>query len=146
MSHELRTPLNAIIGFAEMMENALSARSARRATPNIAATSARAASTCSSMIDDILDMARLEARRVRLSPARSASRPRSRALVRRGGGRQKGIDSASTAARADLLADRRALQQILVNLLANAVKFTPAGGRVNGARPPRGGEHHLSRG
>ena len=61
MSHELRTPLNAIIGFSEMMRTECSGRWAARATREYAATSTTAATHLLAIINDILDLAKIEA-------------------------------------------------------------------------------------
>ncbi|MCJ2054300.1 PAS domain-containing sensor histidine kinase [Methylobacterium sp. J-070] len=146
MSHELRTPLNAIIGFADVMENAVLGPIGTPRYTEYCRDIRESGSHLLSMIDDILDMARLEARRVRLSPrAIGAEAAISDALVPVGAeARQKGIAvSVDVPAGLDLLADPSAMHQILVNLVANAVKFTPAGGRVTVRARRAGASTHL---
>ncbi|MCJ2134730.1 ATP-binding protein [Methylobacterium sp. J-026] len=133
MSHELRTPLNAIIGFADVMENAVLGPLGTPRYTEYCRDIRESGSHLLSMIDDILDMARLEARRVRLSPrAISAEDAVSSALApMAAAAREKAITvSVDVPPGLDLLADPSAMQQILVNLVQNAVKFTPIGGRV----------------
>ncbi|MCJ2012871.1 PAS domain-containing sensor histidine kinase [Methylobacterium sp. J-076] len=143
MSHELRTPLNAIIGFADVMENEVLGPIGTPRYGEYARDIRLSGGHLLTMIDDILDMARLEARRVRLQP---------RALPA-----DKAVDDAIEAVSAeaarkdvrihvdvrpgvDLLADVRGIHRILLGILENAVKFTEAGGRVE-VRVRRAGEH-----
>jgi two-component system, cell cycle sensor histidine kinase PleC len=146
MSHELRTPLNAIIGFADVMENAVLGPLGTPRYTEYCRDIRESGSHLLAMIDDILDMARLEARRVRLSPR---ALPAEAAVSAALGGLQAairekdlvvGIDVPPTLA---LLADPGALQQILTNLIQNAVKFTPAGGRVAVRARRAGASTHL---
>ena len=133
MSHELRTPLNAIIGFADVMENAVLGPLGTPRYTEYCRDIRESGSNLLSMIDDILDMARLEARRVQLSPkVISAETAITAALAPvDAAAREKAITvSVDVAPGLDLLADPHAIRQILANLLQNAVKFTPAGGRV----------------
>ncbi|MEE7489790.1 sensor histidine kinase [Methylobacterium oryzae] len=133
MSHELRTPLNAIIGFADVMENAVLGPLGTPRYTEYCRDIRESGSHLLSMIDDILDMARLEARRVRLSPrAISAETAVSAALAPvEAAAREKAIAvSVDVVPGLELLADPQAIGQILANLVQNAVKFTPAGGRV----------------
>ena len=146
MSHELRTPLNAIIGFADVMENAVLGPLGSPRYTEYCRDIRQSGTHLLSMIDDILDMARLEARRIHLSPR----------TIRAGTAVAGAVSQIADAARRksiavavdvppglDLLADAHALHQILVNLLHNAVKFTPADGRV-AVRARRAGENvHL---
>jgi two-component system, cell cycle sensor histidine kinase PleC len=133
MSHELRTPLNAILGFAEVMQSGMFG----------ALGSDRYAEYCRdirvsghyllTVINDILDMSRIEAGRVKLAMREvSVDRAVQEAskLVRERA-RAKGLQfTVGALPSVTVPADERALQQILVNLLDNAVKFTPEGGRV----------------
>ena len=134
MSHELRTPLNAIIGFSEIMESGmfgpLGAEKYREYCSDIRGSG----QYLLDVINDILDMSKIEAGRIRLDfEELDLDTLLGRSHARRLGAR------AGQAARAQspgfrptcsLRADRRALKQIVLNLLSNAVKFTPAGGRV----------------
>ncbi|MGH1589361.1 PAS domain-containing sensor histidine kinase [Methylobacterium phyllosphaerae] len=146
MSHELRTPLNAIIGFADVMENAVLGPLGTPRYTEYCRDIRESGSHLLSMIDDILDMARLEARRVRLSPkAISAEAAVAAALAPvEAAAREKAITvSIDVAPDLDLLADPHAIRQILANLMQNAVKFTPAGGRVAVRARRAGASTHL---
>ena len=129
MSHEIRTPLNAIIGFAQILENdpALGPRQAGQVH-----TIARSGRHLLELINDVLDMSKIESGRLTLSPS-----------AFRLGGLLDDIE-AMFRARADakglrlileraeplpaaVFADEAKLRQIWVNLLGNAVKFTQTG-------------------
>ncbi|MEG9526766.1 MAG: ATP-binding protein, partial [Hyphomicrobiales bacterium] len=133
MSHELRTPLNAIIGFADVMENAVLGPLGTPRYTEYCRDIRESGSHLLSMIDDILDMARLEARRVRLDPRAICAETAIAAALApvEAAAREKAITISVDVPRGlDLLADPNAMQQILANLIQNALKFTPAGGQV----------------
>jgi len=133
MSHELRTPLNAIIGFSEVLDRGifgeLNEQQGQYVTDIV--DSGR---HLLELINDILDLAKVEAGRIDLDPvevhvhvaldaALSAVRERAERE-----GVELELDVADDAGMVS--ADERKLKQLVVNLLSNAVKFTPAGGRV----------------
>ncbi len=134
MSHELRTPLNAILGFSEMMEHQMLGPIGTPRYVEFAAGIHRSGTMLLQLINDILDMAKIEAGRRDLHRdwmdlgivAADAL------LVIRQRAEQAGIalDVEVPAALPEFFGDQRAISQILVNLLTNAVKFTPPGGRV----------------
>ncbi|MGU3405602.1 PAS domain-containing sensor histidine kinase [Methylobacterium brachiatum] len=146
MSHELRTPLNAIIGFADVMENAVLGPLGTPRYTEYCRDIRESGSHLLSMIDDILNMARLEARRVRLNPRpipAEAAVASALGLVE-AAARDKGIAlGVDVQPGIELLADPSAMQQILANLVQNAVKFTPAGGRVAVRVRRAGASTHL---
>ncbi|TAD89228.1 MAG: PAS domain S-box protein [Alphaproteobacteria bacterium] len=132
MSHELRTPLNAILGFSEIMRDALLGPIPDRYR-DYARVVHEAGAHLLSLINDVLDMSRLEAGRYPLSPeATDADR-----LVRdavallqqpaNAGGLSLIIHSPTAV---PMVADGRAIRQVLINLVSNAIKFTPAGGQI----------------
>jgi len=133
MSHELRTPLNAIIGFSEVIATRIF-----EATPERNYEYARMIHGSGlhllALINDILDLAKIEAGRWELEEAPlDLSRMAADALQlvawkAEGGGVT--LENAIAPGLPFLMADARALKQILINLLSNAVKFTPAGGKV----------------
>ncbi len=133
MSHELRTPLNAIIGFSEIMESGmfgpLGADKYREYCSDIRSSG----EYLLDVINDILDMAKIEAGRIRLDfedlDLDTLLAEAMRVVSTRAEDKQLDL-VAKISPELGLRADRRALKQIVLNLLSNAVKFTPAGGRV----------------
>ena len=135
MSHELRTPLNAIIGFTDVMRMGLLGPVENPEYRTYVSDIHGSAQKLLEVINDILDMSRLETGEVELSEAacnveelfESAKRIiHSRVEAR---GIKFSIEIAPRLPR--IHADKRKMKQILVNLLSNAVKFTSPGGRVN---------------
>jgi signal transduction histidine kinase/CheY-like chemotaxis protein len=131
LSHELRTPLNAIVGWTHLLRSgALKGDEMERAVETID----RNAKAQTQLISDVLDVSRIVSGRLRLnvSPIRPSS------VV------EEAVESLRTAAEArriklrtvvdtaagPVLADPDRLRQIVWNLVANAIKFTPAGGQV----------------
>ena len=133
MSHELRTPLNAIIGFADVMGSEILGPLGSPRYTEYCGDIRASGQALLSMIDDILDMSRLEAQRVRLERRQISAQDAIDCALKRVSAE---ANSKSLSIDLDvrpglmLLADERALQQILVNLLQNAVKFTPPEGRI----------------
>jgi two-component system, cell cycle sensor histidine kinase PleC len=133
MSHELRTPLNAIIGFSEIMESGmfgpLGAEKYREYSSDIRGSG----QYLLDVINDILDMSKIEAGRIRLDfedlDLDSLLGEAMRVVGARAQDKCLQL-SARISPELRLRADRRALKQVVLNLLSNAVKFTPAGGRV----------------
>ena len=132
MSHELRTPLNAILGFSEIIFSRLFGDSVER-NAGYAADIHASGRRLLSLIDDILDLSRIEAGKLDLVDAHlelSAQIDAAMGLVKaRAAAKCIRLVSESDAS-IRVVADERALQQILVNLLTNAVKFTAAQGEV----------------
>ena len=134
MSHELRTPLNGILGFADLLRSmgpTLPADKLRDYVEHIHASG----SYLLELINDILDLARIENDAFPLEltaiDAADALEAAVSAVQPIADGRsirlQVRVDAANGA---QLQADRRALQQCLLNLLSNALKFSPDGGEV----------------
>ncbi|WP_349370868.1 ATP-binding protein [Salinarimonas sp.] len=133
MSHELRTPLNAIIGFAEVMEAGVFGELGSPRYTEYSRDIRSSGEYLLSVINDILDMSRIEAGRITLEKREVHLGEVVTRATRMVGelARAKGLAlSVDEQADATLLADERAIQQILVNLLQNAVKFTPENGRI----------------
>ncbi|HEX8167760.1 MAG TPA: ATP-binding protein [Beijerinckiaceae bacterium] len=133
MSHELRTPLNAILGFAEVMQSGMFGALGCEKYTEYCRDIRASGQYLLSVINDILDMSRIEAGRVRLAVKQvsvEAAVERALKLVAERA-RAKALEfTVEGLAGATVPADERALHQILVNLLDNAVKFTPQGGRI----------------
>jgi two-component system, cell cycle sensor histidine kinase PleC len=133
MSHELRTPLNAIIGFSEIMEAAMFGPLGAEKYLEYSRDIRESGQYLLDVINDILDMSKIEAGGISLAPEDVALNPVLADCLRVVSGRanEKRLKLKSNIARGiHLQADRRALKQIALNLLSNAVKFTPEGGAV----------------
>jgi signal transduction histidine kinase len=133
MSHELRTPLTAIIGFAEAMTLGTHGPLQPHYV-DYARDIAAAGRHLMSMLDDLLDVAPEVAEEARLEVAPfdmvGALDQAKSMIALRAASRRIAIEGPLEPGPLQVLADRRRVLQILVNLLTNAVKFTPEGGRV----------------
>jgi signal transduction histidine kinase len=139
ISHELRTPLNAIIGFSDVMRGQMLGPMGTQRYVDYASDIHGSGRHLLALINDILDMARIEAGKMQLYRERVdiADLAHSCARMVAGLAQEAQIDMTVTAAERDLVidGDARALRQVLLNLLSNAVKFNRAGGKVSvGAR------------
>jgi light-regulated signal transduction histidine kinase (bacteriophytochrome) len=132
MSHELRTPLNAIIGFSDFIGQFPDAT--RPHLQEYAKHIRDSGGFLLTLIDDLLDLSKVEAGKYTLHPEALDPREVVAEVAADMGMRfqQAEIDfqPPPPGAPLRLVADRRALKQILLNLLSNALKFTPAKGRV----------------
>jgi cell cycle sensor histidine kinase DivJ len=144
MSHELRTPLNAIIGFSEVMAREMFGALGNARYQEYSRLIHESGSHLLDLINGVLDMSKIEAGKFALheelfdleETAQSALRfvriPADRAGVV--------LKLAVSAAARQAFADRRAVKQILINLLSNGIKYTPPGGEVRlGAETESGG-------
>ncbi len=133
MSHELRTPLNAIIGFSEIMESGMFGPLGADKYQEYCRDILSSGHYLLDVINDILDMAKIEAGRIRLDfeelDLDTMLSEAMRVVSARAQDKQLELKSKISPS-LRLRADRRALKQIVLNLLSNAVKFTSAGGRV----------------
>ncbi len=133
MSHELRTPLNAIIGFSEVMEQEFFGPIGNEKYVDYARDIHRSGQYLLDVISDILDMSKIEAGRVSLDytieDAASIADDALRIVTPRADeGKVKLVTKMPPAVKVH--ADKRALKQVLINLMTNAVKFTPSKGKV----------------
>ncbi len=134
MSHELRTPLNAIIGFSEVLLSDRNLSISAESTQNYLTDILESGRHLLNVINDILDVSKIEAGKFELSE--SAFDPSdvveaSMRLVReRAANANINLSTDVLADVFELYGDERATKQILLNLLTNAIKFTPAGGSV----------------
>lgn len=130
LSHELRTPMTAVLGWARMLRLGLSENEAREAIEAIE----KSASIQAQLIDDVLDVSRVTAGRLTFTP-----HPVDLAAVLRAA--LTTVHPAASAKNIEILSsispvlpmvsgDEGRLQQVIWNLLANAVKFTPRGGTI----------------
>jgi PAS domain S-box-containing protein len=142
MSHELRTPLNAVIGFAELIARQIAGPIGNTRYLDYAADIAKSGSHLLQLINDILDLAKLDAGQVVLSEESIDLHNLVAGAIRMLAPR---VEQGGIATKIELIrhvrGDARRMRQILLNLLGNALKFTPPGGRivVTGERDATGG-------
>ena len=133
MSHELRTPLNAINGFSEIMFNEMFGALGHVKYKGYAADILKSGQHLLSLINDILDMAKIEAGKVTLHYERVSLKEvaTDAALLMRGKIEESGLKLIIDAPDLPTIeADQRGLKQVMLNLISNAVKFTPEGGDI----------------
>ncbi|HOP19831.1 MAG TPA: ATP-binding protein, partial [Amphiplicatus sp.] len=133
MSHELRTPLNAINGFSEIMKSELYGPIGDEKYKEYINDILGSGKHLLELIDDILDMSKIEAGRIELDPKRveleKVLQESVRLVVKRAG--DAGVKLTASVGHAPAIwADQRAVKQVTLNLLSNAIKFTPKGGEV----------------
>jgi two-component system CheB/CheR fusion protein len=147
MSHELRTPLNSIVGFSEVLEDQMFGplnEKQKRYVENVVSSSKHLLN----LINDVLDLSKVEAGKMELEPGKirlkttleyALDMQREKAL-------KHNIDLAlkvAPEANIEMMADERKLKQVMFNLLSNALKFTPDGGRVTVGVKKAGGEIEI---
>lgn len=132
MSHELRTPLNAILGFADIMRDEMFGPVANERYREYVSLIHSSGQLLLELIGDILDMAKIEAGKLELKfESLNVSDVVDECVqIMTDRARRGGVALDVTANGTTCIADRRALKQIVLNVLSNAVKFTPAGGRI----------------
>ena len=144
MNHECRTPLNAILGFAEVLANDLNQTAGTERQRGYVAAIYEGGRRLSGMLDNILEMARIEAGKVELVESETPIAAVIASVVRL---IRSEADKAQLRIDTELdedpvvLVDERAMRRILLNLLLNAIKFSRAGGHVRVAMEsdPSGG-------
>ena len=149
MSHELRTPLNAVIGFSDVLLERMFGELNERQEEYVRDIRDSGRHLLE-LINEILDLSKVEAGRMELEPALlslPALLEHGLALVRERAARQRltvALDVAPEVG--EVWADEIKLKQVVVNLVTNAVKFTPEGGSVarrRAGRGRRGGRHRA---
>jgi signal transduction histidine kinase len=133
MSHELKTPLNAVIGFAEILCRENLGPIGNQEYRGYAEDIRLSGNHLLSLINDILDLSKIEANRfevyeeaVDVADTLRSVLPLHQEKITAG---RLEFESEFAEPQLGLRADQRALRQMLINLLSNAVKFTPEGGR-----------------
>jgi signal transduction histidine kinase len=133
MSHELRTPLNAIIGFSEVLYERMFGEINDKQAEYLADI-LESGRHLLSLINDILDLSKIEAGRMELDPTEfslPAAIDNTLTLVReRAHRRAIELERKIDEGVGSICADERKVKQVILNLLSNALKFTPEGGRV----------------
>lgn len=134
MSHELRTPLNAIIGFSEMLRNDSHIRIDDARRQEYARLINESGYHLLAVVNDVLDMSRLETGdfEITAEPFKLAAVMKSchDLLSLKAQVAGVALDCEPAEAMPDIIGDKRAVKQILINLVSNAVKFTDRGGCV----------------
>jgi two-component system, cell cycle sensor histidine kinase PleC len=134
MSHELRTPLNAILGFSEVMKNEVFGPHASPAYRDYAGDIHGSGQHLLNLINEILDLSRIESGRYELKEEGInlawIADECCHMLTLRAKGKSQTLRQAVEPDLPRIWADERAIRQIILNLLTNAIKFTPQGGDV----------------
>ncbi len=134
MTHELRTPLNGVIGFGQLLVSEAHGPLGADEYKLYAKDIVDSGQHLVSIINDILDLAKLEAGRVELHERfvdlRELVGRSTRMVATLAADKQIRVANRFTQQQMTLRADERRLQQAIVNLLSNAIKFTPNGGEV----------------
>lgn len=134
MSHELRTPLNAIIGFSELLTSQIHGELGNPRYREYSSDIQDSGRHLLSIINDILDYSKIEAGRYELNeeeiPPDRVIQDALRMVRVQANDKRIGLDVEISADTPAMIADRRAIRQVLLNLLANAIKFTPEDGRI----------------
>lgn len=131
VSHELRTPLNSILGYARLLENGSLDEAARRHAISVMI---RSATTQGQLVDDLLDLSRVVTGRMRLTLEKCElpSLIEGTLDIVRPAADAKGVALIGTLAPdvGAILCEPERMRQVVWNLVMNAIKFTPGGGRV----------------
>jgi signal transduction histidine kinase len=134
MGHELRTPLNAVIGFSEMLTQETFGPLGDPRYHDYVRDIGNSGRHLLSLINDILDLSRLDAGQAELHEEQIAPvdliGPVLRMLQTQAADAEVTMDRRIEARLPMVRADRRRIQRVLINLVSNGVKFTPAGGKV----------------
>jgi two-component system cell cycle sensor histidine kinase PleC len=134
MSHELRTPLNAILGFSEIIGNLAMGRDVIDRYSEYARDIHHSGAHLLSLINDLLDVAKIEAGKMEIDPKpvdpRHVMESIGRIMANRFATKQQDFSIAVAPELPLLVADERALKQMLLNLVSNAAKYTPSGGHI----------------
>ena len=134
VSHELRTPLNSIIGFSDMLSHEMGGKLANEKQREYAGLIHQSGHYLLDLVNAVLDNSRLETGNYSIDPQRLAFREAAEmcTAVMLPLAEKKGVAFCHRVGNGigELVADRRAIQQILLNLAGNAVKFTQSGGCV----------------
>ncbi len=134
MSHELRTPLNAVLGFTEILQRELHGPLGDPAYNDYIEDIHQSGRHLLALINDILDLSKIETGNATLEESEFELDELLRACLRfvseRAAENGVTLSAELTESGLGLKADPRKLKQIVINMLSNAVKFTPAGGKV----------------
>ncbi|MAZ18427.1 MAG: PAS domain-containing sensor histidine kinase [Ahrensia sp.] len=147
MSHELRTPLNAIIGFSEILQSGMFGPLGSDRYLEYVGDIHSSGTFLLGVIDDILDMSKIEAGKIELDRENQDLAPLIEETMHMVAIQAKEKNIAveqSVGETMRVFADKRAMKQIVINLLSNAVKFTDEGGRIRIRAKSVGGAIQIS--
>ncbi len=134
VSHEIRTPLNAIIGFADMMANEHFGPVGHPRYAEYANDIVRSGRHVLDIVNDLLDISKIEAGEMDLDFTAVGLNETVQAAVSivqpQANGQRVIIRTALSQAVPSVVADMRSIKQIVLNILANAIRFTPSGGQI----------------
>jgi cell cycle sensor histidine kinase DivJ len=134
VSHELRTPLNAILGFSDILGGEYFGKLENERQREYVALIRQSGAHLLSVVNTMLDMSKIEAGRYELivEPFEIGASVRACEAMLALQAKDKGVTLASRVQRGlgEVVADQRAIQQILINLVGNAIKFTDPGGAI----------------
>jgi signal transduction histidine kinase len=141
VTHELRTPLNAILGFSETIRQEMFGPVTNPRYLEYAGLIHDAGAHLLSLINDLLDNARIEAGKMAVAPLRVSAAAVARSALDLvellAEERHVALTATGLPECPDLNVDPRAMKQVLVNLLSNAIKYTPGGGNIEMRFAPR---------
>jgi two-component system, NtrC family, sensor kinase len=147
MSHELRTPLNAIIGFSEVLSERMFGEINEKQAEYVADI-LESGQHLLSLINDILDLSKIEAGRMELELTEfelPTAIENALTLVKERAHRRAIVLACAVDERVGIMrGDERKVKQVLLNLLSNALKFTPDGGQVDVRARMHNGETEIS--
>ncbi|MCI5065101.1 ATP-binding protein [bacterium] len=136
MSHELRTPLTAIVGYSSVMSDGIFGEMNEKQQEGLSAI-VRSSDHLRNLIDDVLNLARIESGKeeAEVEPLKIGEHLKQAYKLMTQTAEGKGVQMEplhleESMLQSEVLCDRKHLQQILINLMSNAVKYTPEGGKV----------------
>jgi signal transduction histidine kinase/ActR/RegA family two-component response regulator len=145
LSHELRTPLNAILGYTRMLRSGIVSAEKTQAALE---TLERNAASLNRLIEDVLDVSRIISGRIRLAiepvDVTAVVRAAIATVQPAADAKNVAVETAVDPATPSIPADQGRLQQLIWNLLANAIKFTASGARVRVAVAPADGHIEIA--
>lgn len=135
VSHEMRTPLNAILGFSDVLAGEYFGKLANDRQREYVGLIRQSGAHLLSVVNTMLDMSKIEAGRYELftEPFMIGDAVEACRAMLDLQAREKGVTLTSRVQRGlgEIVGDRRAVQQVLINLVGNAIKFTEAGGAIS---------------
>jgi cell cycle sensor histidine kinase DivJ len=148
VSHELRTPLNAIIGFSDMLVNGMCGSFGDPKQREYVSMIRESGNHLLAVVNSILDVSKMEAGSYDIHPEafrfRDAAEMCRAMMALQAEAKNVALNVRIGPGVGDVVADRRAVKQMLINLVSNAIKFTPGGGSITLAATRLGSRLHFS--